>query len=104
MDKLSLQAFDTDEQFSGADQYIVSGYDGVAQGLAHGLDIRLNQTVSKIDWTGGVTVTTNQGTSLRDYVSQTVAVYGTLAMRNDEFIRAQFLIAEQVATPPAGAK
>ena len=66
MDKLSLQAFDTDEQFSGADQYIVSGYDGVAQGLAHGLDIRLNQTVSKIDWTGGVTVTTNQGTFSAD--------------------------------------
>jgi hypothetical protein len=49
-------------------------------------------------------VTTTQQMSLRDYVGQTVAVYGALNTRTDDYIRMQFIVAEQVATPPPGAK
>lgn len=49
-------------------------------------------------------ITTQAGTSLREYVNQTIALYGTLAYRNDDYIRMQYLIAEQVATPPTGQK
>ena len=49
-------------------------------------------------------VTTNPGTSLRDYLGQTICVYGTVSYRNDDYIRMPLIAAEQVATPPAGAK
>lgn len=49
-------------------------------------------------------VTTNTGMSLRDYLGQIVAVYGAVGVRNDDYIRMQFIVAEQVATPPPGAK
>ncbi|MEI7683519.1 MAG: SH3 domain-containing protein [Planctomycetota bacterium] len=49
-------------------------------------------------------VTTSTGMSLRDYLGQTVAIYGGITARNDDYIRAQIIVAEQVATPPNGAK
>lgn len=45
-------------------------------------------------------VTTTPGMSLRDYLGQTVAIYGSLNTRSDDYIRMQFIVAEQVATPP----
>lgn len=44
-------------------------------------------------------LTTAPGFSLRDYLNQTVAVYGTLSPQVDEYIRAQILVAEHIATP-----
>ncbi len=49
-------------------------------------------------------VTTNAGTSLRDYLGQTICVYGAVSLRNDDYIRNTLITAEQVATPPAGSK
>lgn len=48
-------------------------------------------------------VTTSTGMSLQSYLGQTVAIYGSLATRSDEYIRMQYIVAEQVATPPTGA-
>lgn len=49
-------------------------------------------------------VTTAPGQSLREYVGQTINVYGTLGYRNDPEIRMQYLVAEQIATPPAATR
>jgi hypothetical protein len=46
-------------------------------------------------------VTTAPGQSLREYVGQTINVYGTFAYRNDPEIRLGYIVAEQIATPPA---
>jgi hypothetical protein len=48
-------------------------------------------------------VTTNAGMSLREYVGQTVTIYGSIATRQDASINMQYLIAEQVQTPPPGS-
>lgn len=49
-------------------------------------------------------VTTQPGGTLRDYVGQIITVYGTLVSRNDDYIRMQYLMAENIQTAPAGAK
>jgi hypothetical protein len=49
-------------------------------------------------------VTSRSGTSLRELVGQTVALYGTIGYRDDAYIRMQYMVAEQVATPPTTAQ
>ncbi len=48
LDRLSLLAFEEDESYAGEDHLVVPGYDGVPAFLARGLDIRLDQIVTRI--------------------------------------------------------
>ena len=40
------------------------------------------------------------GTMLREYVGQTVCLYGLIGYRDDQYIRMTYMVAEQVTTPP----
>jgi hypothetical protein len=58
------------------------------------------------DKTGNVLqyITTQPGGTLNDYITQTISVYGAVTTRNDLNIEMRLITAEQIATPPAGAK
>lgn len=62
--QLSAWNFDDDSGFHGADALLTGGYVQIADHLALGLDIELNQWIDRISWSdAGVTVTTNGGAS-----------------------------------------
>lgn len=70
---LSSNQFDDDENYSGADVIITNGYDKVAQYLAQGVNVVLNEKVTAIDYSGTkTTITTNTTTYQADYVLVTV--------------------------------
>lgn len=61
--QLSAWNFDDDGAFPGHDALIVQGYIQIANYLAQGIDVRLGQIVTGIEWSAsGVTVTTTTGT------------------------------------------
>lgn len=67
--KLSSKFFDDDEEFNGDDVIITNGYDKVTDYLAQGIDIRLNQRVSAIDYSNAkVKITANSTVMESDYV------------------------------------
>ncbi len=67
--KLSSKYFYDDEEFNGSDVIITNGYDKVADFLAQGLDIRLNQRVTAINYADAkIKVTANNNTIEGDYV------------------------------------
>ncbi len=66
MDRLNAAAHahlfkDSDGEDEGSDYRILDGYDSYYQGLADGLDIRLNCVVRTIDWADGVRAITDGG-------------------------------------------
>lgn len=70
---LSSNQFDDDENFSGADVIITNGYDKVAQYLAQGINVILNEKVTAIDYSATkATITTNTTNYQADYVLITV--------------------------------
>ena len=54
--KLSSKDFYDDETFKGEDIIATNGYDNIANYLAKGLDIRLNNRVTEIDYSGDKTL------------------------------------------------
>ena len=50
LDKLSSLLYDEGEEYGGAEVIATNGYDNIPNFFAKGLDIRLNQKVSKIDY------------------------------------------------------
>lgn len=59
---LSAESFEIGEEFGGGDVVFPGGYGQLIDVLADGVDIRLNQVVSEVDYSGeGVTVTTTDG-------------------------------------------
>ncbi|KAL5213755.1 hypothetical protein ABZP36_002907 [Zizania latifolia] len=63
-DEISLKNWDQEHVLTGGHGLMVNGYYPVIQALAQGLDIRLNQRVTKIAHQfNGMTVTTEDGTS-----------------------------------------
>jgi monoamine oxidase len=63
------------EGYNGDDQFVVNGYDAVPKLLAQDLDIRKNQNVQAIDYTGpGVRVTTQKTTFEADFAVVTVSL------------------------------
>uniref|UniRef100_A0A0E0KWL7 Amine oxidase domain-containing protein n=1 Tax=Oryza punctata TaxID=4537 RepID=A0A0E0KWL7_ORYPU len=63
-DEISLKNWDQEHVLTGGHGLMVNGYYPIIQALAQGLDIRLNQRVTKIARQfNGVTVTTEDGTS-----------------------------------------
>ncbi len=60
---LSLWEWDQDEVFGGKDVVFPNGYSQITNGLAQGLDIRLNEIVTRISYgADGVEVETSSGT------------------------------------------
>jgi monoamine oxidase len=73
LDKLSSLLYNEGEEFKGIEKIATNGYDTIANYLARGLNVQLNQRVTKIDYTGPkVQVTYNGQTSTADYVILTV--------------------------------
>ncbi|TAE72942.1 MAG: amine oxidase [Bacteroidetes bacterium] len=70
---MSSLDFDDDEKFSGADLIITNGYDKLAQYLAQGIDIRLNQRVTNIEYAGTqINITAGANSYQADYLIVTV--------------------------------
>ena len=82
---LSSTDYNNDEKYSGDDQIITNGYDTVTDYLAKGLDIRLNERVSKIDYSGTeISVTSSSGVFAADYLIVTLPL-GVLKKKPDLF-------------------
>ena len=73
LNKLSSLLYNEGEEFKGIEKIATNGYDTIANYLARGLNVQLNQRVTKIDYTGAkVQVAHNGQTSTADYVILTV--------------------------------
>ena len=64
LDKLSSTLYDEGEEFSGVEKIAVNGYDTIANFLATGLNVKLNQRVTKIDYSNSKIKVTHNGTCL----------------------------------------
>ncbi|WP_272149259.1 flavin monoamine oxidase family protein [Tenacibaculum aiptasiae] len=84
--KLSSTYFYDDEAFGGDDLIITNGYDNLTNYLAEGIDIRLNNNVTHINYANNtVLITTNENTYEADFVLVTVPL-GVLKNKNITFI------------------
>ena len=73
LNNLSSTLYNEGEEFGGVEKIATNGYDTIPNYLATGLNIVLNQRVSKIDYSGAkVKVTHNSSVSEADYVIVTV--------------------------------
>lgn len=85
VDQLSTYFIDEGEEFGGEEVVFPQGYDALAQFLAQGLDIRLQEPVSEIRYTdSGVSVVTRSGTLSADRVIVTLPL-GVLKQGNVRF-------------------
>lgn len=88
LDKLSSTLYNEGEEFDGEERITTNGYDTIPNYLATGLDIQLNQRVSKIDYTDKKIKITHNGTeSEADYVLVTVPL-GVLKANAIQFVPA----------------
>jgi len=86
LDNLSSILYDEGEEFFGEEQISTNGYDKIPNFLANGLNIQLNQRVTKIDYTDSkVKITHNDIISEADYVLVTVPL-GVLKSGNIQFV------------------
>lgn len=73
LDKLSSTLYNEGEEFDGEERIATNGFDTIPTYLSTGLNIQLNQRVSKIDYTNSKIKITHNGTeSEADYVLVTV--------------------------------
>ena len=88
LDQLSWQNSKEYKDYGGGDHIVTNGYDGVVQGYAKGLDIRLQQRVTRIETSASeVHITTNDGVLSADRVIVTVPL-GVLKANTIEFVPA----------------
>ena len=88
LDKLSSTLYDEGEEFSGVEKIAVNGYDTIANYLGNALNVKLNQRVTKIDYTNSKIKVTHNGTvSEADLVVVTVPL-GILKANKIEFLPA----------------
>lgn len=88
MNQLSTHWFDTGKFFGGDDMLFVEGYRVIINHLAAGLDIRLQQQVTSIDWSqSSVRVITSQGDFVADQVLVTIPL-GVLKKGTPGFVPA----------------
>lgn len=84
-DELSLFYWQEGRTLGGDDAVVVGGYDSIIKKLAEGIDVKLNHTVSQIDYAEtGVTLTTNEGPINADRVIITLPL-GVLKSGNITF-------------------
>lgn len=73
LNKVSSTLYGEGEEFSGEERIATNGYDTIPAFLANGLNIQLNQRVSKIDYSGSkARITHNSNITEADYVLVTV--------------------------------
>jgi monoamine oxidase len=85
LDKLSSILYDEGEEFTGEERISTNGYDTIPVWLAQGLNIQMNQRVSKIDYSNEtIKITHNGKISEADYVLVTVPL-GVLKSNYIEF-------------------
>ncbi|MFN8310771.1 MAG: NAD(P)/FAD-dependent oxidoreductase [Chitinophagales bacterium] len=73
LNNLSSLLYHEGEEFGGVEKIATNGYDTIPNFLANGLNVQLNQRVSKIDYTGTkMVVTHNSTTTEADYALVTV--------------------------------
>lgn len=85
LDKLSSTLYNEGEEFDGEERIATNGYDTIPNYLATGLNIQLNQRVSKIDYSNTKIKVTHNGTiSNADYVLVTVPL-GVLKANTIQF-------------------
>lgn len=88
LDQLSSLLYNEGEEFGGGERIATNGYDLIPNYLANGLDVRLNQRVTKVDYTNPkIVVTHNQTESEADYVLITVPL-GVLKNNSIQFVPA----------------
>ncbi len=88
LDKLSSLFYFEGEEYGGDERIATNGYDTIANFLAAGLSIQLNQRVNRIDYSAEkIKVSHNGSTSEADYVLLTVPL-GVLKAAVIEFIPA----------------
>jgi len=86
VDKLSSLLYNEGEEFGGEERIATNGYDTIPNFLANGLNVQLNQRVSKIDYTNAkIKVTHNGTTTETDYVLVTVPL-GVLKANTIQFV------------------
>lgn len=86
LDKVSSTLYDEGETFSGGERIAVNGYDTIPKYLANGLNILLNQRVTKIDYAGSKPKITHNGNiSEADYIIVTVPL-GVLKSEKIQFV------------------
>lgn len=86
IDKLSSTIYNEGEEFDGEERIATNGYDTIPNYLATGINIQLNQRVSKVDYTNTKIKITHNGTeSDADYVLVTVPL-GVLKANTIQFI------------------
>ncbi|HCR49775.1 MAG TPA: amine oxidase [Bacteroidetes bacterium] len=73
LDQLSSTLYDEGEEFDGEERISTNGYDMIPKYLAKGLNVRLNQRVTKVDYSGSMVLVSHNGTTSKaDYVLVTV--------------------------------
>ncbi len=88
LDKLSSLLYNEGEEFGGVEKIVTNGYDTLATYMAQGLSVRLQERVTKIDYSGPlVRVTHNSSISEAHYVLITVPL-GVLKKNVIEFVPA----------------
>lgn len=88
LDKVSSILYNEGEEFSGEERIATNGYDTIPNYLANGLNIQLNQRVSKIDYSNTkIKITHNSNVTEADYVLVTVPL-GVLKSGNINFVPA----------------
>lgn len=86
LDKLSSTLYDEGEVFGGVEHIATNGYDTIPKYLSAGLDIKLSQRVTKVDYSGEkIKITHNGSVSEADFVIITVPL-GVLKANKIEFV------------------
>lgn len=85
LNQLSSLFYNEGEEFSGVEKIATNGYDTIPNYLANGLNVQLNQRVTKIDYTDAkIKITHNGNISEADYVIVTVPL-GVLKANKIQF-------------------
>lgn len=88
LNKVSSTLYDEGEEFNGEERISINGYDSIPNYLSNGLNIQLNQRVSKIDYSDSKIKVSHNGTVTEaDYVLVTVPL-GVLKSGKIEFVPA----------------
>lgn len=86
LNNLSSLLYNEGEEFGGAEKIVTNGYDTIANFLASGLNIQINQRVSKIDYSGKKVIVKHNGNETEaDFVVVTVPL-GILKSGNIQFV------------------
>jgi monoamine oxidase len=86
LNNLSSILYNEGEEFGGAEKIATNGYDKIAAYLADGLDVQLNQKVSKVNYSDEIVKITHNGATIEaNFVLVTVPL-GVLKSGNIQFV------------------